>query len=60
MAGDQQAATIGQACLIRGNQKAYGTGCFLLMNTGNKFKLSKNRLLTTVSLQNKWKKNVLL
>ena len=44
MAGDQQAATIGQACFDKGQSKStYGTGCFLLMNTGNKFKLSKNR-----------------
>ena len=50
MAGDQQSATIGQACFTKGQVKStYGTGCFLLMNIGNKFKLSKNRLLTTVA-----------
>ncbi len=42
MAGDQQAATIGQACFYKGQSKStYGTGCFLLMNIGDKFKLSK-------------------
>ena len=57
MAGDQQAATIGQACFDKGQSKStYGTGCFLLMNTGNKFKLSKNRLLTTVAYKIKGKK----
>tara|TARA_B110000438_G_scaffold298270_1_gene346180 strand:+ start:621 stop:2105 length:1485 start_codon:yes stop_codon:yes gene_type:complete len=50
MAGDQQAATIGQACFKTGQAKStYGTGCFLLMNIGKKFKLSKNKLLTTVA-----------
>ena len=50
MAGDQQAATIGQACFKKGQSKStYGTGCFLLMNIGSKFKLSKNKLLTTVA-----------
>ena len=50
MAGDQQAATIGQACLKKGQSKStYGTGCFLLMNIGKNFKLSKNKLLTTVA-----------
>lgn len=50
MAGDQQAATIGQACFDKGQSKStYGTGCFLLMNIGKKFKLSKNKLLTTVA-----------
>ena len=52
MAGDQQAATIGQACFIAGQSKStYGTGCFLLMNIGNKFKLSTNKLLTTVAFK---------
>ena len=52
MAGDQQAATIGQACFQPGQTKStYGTGCFLLMNIGNKFKLSKNKLLTTVAFK---------
>ncbi len=50
VAGDQQAATIGQACFDKGQSKStYGTGCFLLMNIGDKFKLSKNRLLTTIA-----------
>ncbi|SVB64980.1 uncharacterized protein METZ01_LOCUS217834, partial [marine metagenome] len=52
MAGDQQAATIGQACFKKGQSKStYGTGCFLLMNIGSKFKLSKNKLLTTVAFK---------
>lgn len=49
MAGDQQAALIGQACFERGMVKStYGTGCFALMNIGEKFKRSQNRLLTTI------------
>ena len=57
MAGDQQAATIGQACFDKGQSKStYGTGCFLLMNIGDKFKLSKNRLLTTVAYKISGKK----
>ena len=57
MAGDQQAATIGQACFKKGQSKStYGTGCFLLMNIGEKFKLSKNRLLTTVAFKINGKK----
>ena len=45
MAGDQQAATIGQACFSAGQSKStYGTGCFLLMNIGSKFKISTNKL----------------
>ena len=52
MAGDQQAAVIGQACFRPGQSKStYGTGCFLLMNIGDKFKISKNRLLTTVAFK---------
>lgn len=48
-AGDQQAATFGQACFEPGSAKnTYGTGCFLLMNTGEKPAESKNGLLTTV------------
>jgi glycerol kinase len=48
MAGDQQAALIGQACIENGMVKStYGTGCFALINIGNKFRASKNRLLTT-------------
>ncbi|MDB2523087.1 glycerol kinase GlpK [Alphaproteobacteria bacterium] len=49
MAGDQQAATIGQACFKPGMIKStYGTGCFVLANTGNKPAVSGNRLLTTI------------
>ena len=57
MAGDQQAATIGQACFSKGQSKStYGTGCFLLMNIGNKFKISSNKLLTTVAFKINGKK----
>ncbi|MBU1175930.1 MAG: glycerol kinase GlpK [Alphaproteobacteria bacterium] len=50
VAGDQQAATIGQACFAPGMMKAtYGTGCFALINTGKKMVRSKNRLLTTIA-----------
>ena len=50
MAGDQQAALIGQACFAEGMVKStYGTGCFALMNIGQTFKESQNRLLTTVA-----------
>ena len=57
MAGDQQAATIGQACFNAGQSKStYGTGCFLLMNIGNKFKISSNKLLTTVAFKINGKK----
>ena len=50
MAGDQQAALIGQACFEPGMVKStYGTGCFALMNIGAEFRTSKNRLLTTVA-----------
>ncbi len=49
--GDQQAALFGQGCFEKGNVKnTYGTGCFILMNTGEKPVISKNRLLTTVAL----------
>ncbi|MEM9469374.1 MAG: glycerol kinase GlpK [Pseudomonadota bacterium] len=52
MAGDQQAATIGQACFQKGMVKStYGTGCFALMNIGDKFVQSKNKLLTTIAYQ---------
>ncbi len=48
MAGDQQAALIGQACFKTGMVKStYGTGCFALMNIGDRFRVSQNRLLTT-------------
>ncbi|MDO8360755.1 MAG: glycerol kinase GlpK [Devosia sp.] len=50
VAGDQQAATIGQACFEPGMMKStYGTGCFALLNTGSDMVRSKNRLLTTVA-----------
>ncbi len=50
IAGDQQAALFGQLCTDPGSVKnTYGTGCFLLMNTGKKPILSKNNLLTTVA-----------
>jgi len=49
-AGDQQAATIGQACFTPGMMKStYGTGCFALLNTGSDMVRSRNRLLTTVA-----------
>ncbi len=49
-AGDQQAALFGQCCFTQGDVKnTYGTGCFLLMNTGNKVIESKNGLLTTIA-----------
>lgn len=52
VAGDQQAATIGQACFAPGMMKStYGTGCFALLNTGEKAVASQNRLLTTVAYQ---------
>ena len=47
--GDQQAAAIGQACFEKGSVKStYGTGAFLLMNTGEKKIISKNKLITTI------------
>ena len=50
VAGDQQAALFGQACFQPGEAKnTYGTGCFLLMNTGEKLQLSENGLLTTIA-----------
>src|SRR3990167_1670762 len=50
MAGDQQAATIGQTCFQPGMVKTtYGTGCFMLLNTGNKIIQSQNRLLSTIA-----------
>lgn len=52
VAGDQQAATVGQACFQPGMMKStYGTGCFALLNTGSEMVASKNRLLTTVAYQ---------
>ncbi len=50
VAGDQQAATIGQACFEPGMVKStYGTGCFIVLNTGSELKRSRNRLLSTVA-----------
>lgn len=50
VAGDQQSALFGQGCFEKGEAKnTYGTGCFLLMNTGEEIPQSKNGLLTTVS-----------
>jgi glycerol kinase len=50
VAGDQQAATVGQACFEPGMAKStYGTGCFIVLNTGTQLKLSRNRLLSTVA-----------
>jgi len=52
IAGDQQAATFGQMCLAEGSVKnTYGTGCFILCNTGNKPVKSRNNLVTTVAWQ---------
>ncbi|MFV2032241.1 MAG: glycerol kinase GlpK [Gammaproteobacteria bacterium] len=52
IAGDQQAATVGQACFQPGMMKAtYGTGCFALLNTGDSGVASSNRLLTTIAYQ---------
>ena len=49
VAGDQQAATIGQSCFNKGDIKStYGTGCFVILNTGAECITSKNRLLSTV------------
>lgn len=49
-AGDQQSALFGQTCFTRGEAKnTYGTGCFMLMNTGNKPVFSNNGLLTTIA-----------
>jgi glycerol kinase len=54
IAGDQQAASFGQACLAPGMAKnTYGTGCFMLLNTGEQAKISNNRLLTTIA----WRHN---
>jgi glycerol kinase len=50
VAGDQQAALFGQACFQPGTAKnTYGTGCFMLMNTGNKIQRSRNGLITTIA-----------
>jgi glycerol kinase len=52
MAGDQQAASIGQACFAPGNSKAtYGTGAFILTHTGAELRRSRHRLLSTIAWQ---------
>ncbi|MDE3120345.1 MAG: glycerol kinase GlpK [Paracoccaceae bacterium] len=52
VAGDQQAATVGQACFAPGMVKStYGTGCFALANTGERMVLSDHRLLSTIAYQ---------
>jgi glycerol kinase len=52
IAGDQQAATVGQGCFKPGMMKStYGTGCFALLNTGDTFVKSRARLLTTIAYQ---------
>ena len=54
VAGDQQAALFGQTCFAAGDVKnTYGTGCFMLMNTGEKPVMSRHGLVTTVA----WKRN---
>jgi glycerol kinase len=54
IAGDQQAALFGQLCVKPGQAKnTYGTGCFLLFQTGNKFLISKSGLLTTLAVDEK-------
>ena len=56
VAGDQQAATVGQACFKPGMMKStYGTGCFALLNTGDEMVPSTNRLLTTIAYRLKGK-----
>lgn len=52
MVGDQQSATIGQGCIAANQAKStYGTGCFMLLNTGETCIYSKNKLLTTIAYQ---------
>ncbi len=61
IAGDQQAATFGQACLVEGMAKnTYGTGCFLLMNTGAQPMASSHRLLSTIGWQRQGRTTYLL
>ena len=61
MIGDQQSALFGQACFEKGMAKnTYGTGCFLLMNTGNKFIESESKLLSTKAYNIFDKKNFAL
>ena len=57
VAGDQQAAAFGQLCFEKGMVKStYGTGCFMLMNTGEEVNQSKNKLLSTTAFKSKDKK----
>ena len=52
MVGDQQSASIGQGCIAENQAKStYGTGCFMLLNTGETCVYSKNKLLTTIAYQ---------
>src|SRR5690349_19970117 len=52
VAGDQQAALVGQACCAAGEVKStYGTGGFLVLDTGDELKRSKSRLLATIAYQ---------
>ncbi len=52
VAGDQQSALFGQACFTAGMAKnTYGTGCFMLMHTGERFQISQNGLITTATAQ---------
>ena len=61
IAGDQQAATVGQACFEPGMLKStYGTGCFALLNTGDQALVSRNRLLTTIAYQLKGRRTYAL
>jgi glycerol kinase len=61
IAGDQQAATVGQACFAPGMLKStYGTGCFALLNTGASPVASRNRLLTTIAYQLKGRRTYAL
>ena len=61
IAGDQQAATVGQACFEPGMLKStYGTGCFALLNTGDQALASRNRLLTTIAYQLKGRRTYAL
>lgn len=56
IAGDQQAALVGQNCVFEGTSKnTYGTGCFVLINNGQNFIISQNGLLTTLACDNKGK-----
>ena len=58
VAGDQQAASVGQSCFKEGMVKStYGTGCFLLMNTGDNILNSQSNLLSTVAYNIKGKKS---